>query len=199
MTQNVLSDSQTTEVAQTTAMTAVQLNSKSQLVKGYSIQHVIAVTTPSAGAFTAVAATDVCTKTAHGMKTGLKVQVSNSGGALPAGLSGATDYFVIVIDANTFKLASSLVNANAGTAIDLTTAGTGTQTITPTALAGCTVKYQGSVDGTNWTDLATATNITATGNLLSEKLDPMYDYVRAYFTMTAGQISIAQTTLVKGK
>ena len=82
--------------------------------------------------------------------------------------------------------------------IDITTTGTGTQTVTPTALAGCNVKYQGSNDGTNWTDLAAATNITAAGNILNEKLDPMFDYVRAYFTMTAGQISIAQNTLVKG-
>lgn len=198
MFQTILSDSQTTEIAQTTGMTSVQLVANGRkYAKGYSIQQVVTVTTPSAGAFTAVAATDICTKTAHGMKTGLKVQVSTSS-ALPGGLSAATDYFVIVLTADTFKLATSLNNANAGTAIDLTTAGTGTQTITPTALAGCNVKYQGSNDGTNWTDLASATNITTTGNLLSEKLDPMFDYVRAYFTMTAGQISISQITLVKG-
>ena len=192
MRRNLKLDSQTSEIAQTGALTSVALAGS----KGYSVQQVITVTTPSAGTFTA-AVTDICTKVAHGFKTGLKVQVSNSGGGLPAGLAGATDYFVIVLDADTFKLAASLVNANAGTAVDITTTGTGTQTVTPTALAGCNVKFQGSVDGTNWTDLAAATNITATVNLLTEKLDPMFDYVRSYFTMTAGQISIGQSTLVK--
>lgn len=192
----IQTDSQTSEIAQTGALTAVQLNTNAGRVKGYSVQQVITVTTPSAGAFTA-AASNICTKATHGMKTGLKVQVSTTT-TLPGGLSAATDYYVIYLSASTFSLASSLVNANAGTAIDITDAGTGTHTITPTAIAGCNVKLQGSVDGTNYTDLASATNITATVNLLTEKVDPMFDYVRAYFTMTAGQISIAQTTTVKG-
>lgn len=192
----IKSATETSEIAQTGALTAVQLNANAGRVKGYSVQQVITVTTPSAGAFTA-ADTDICTKSAHGMKTGLKVQVSTTT-TLPAGLSAATDYYVIYLSASTFSLAASLSDANAGTAIDITDAGTGTHTITPTAIAGCNVKFQGSNDGTNYTDLASATNITATVNLLTEKVDPMFDYVRAYFTMTAGQISIAQTTLVKG-
>lgn len=192
----IKSATETSEIAQTGALTAVQLSTNAGRVKGYSVQQVITVTTPSAGAFTA-AASNICTKSAHGMKTGLKVQVSTTT-TLPAGLSAATDYYVIYLSASTFSLAASLSDANAGTAIDITDAGTGTHTITPTAIAGCNVKFQGSNDGTNYTDLASATNITATVNLLTEKVDPMFDYVRAYFTMTAGQISIAQTTLVKG-
>lgn len=78
--------------------------------------------------FTAVAATDICTATGHGFFTGDGVQVTTSS-ALPAGLSAGVTYFVIVLDANTFKLATTRANAIAGTAIDLTTAGTGTQTI----------------------------------------------------------------------
>lgn len=193
-----LVDTQTTEIAQSTSMTAIELSSNNKrYTKGYSTQQVIAVTTPSAGAFTA-AASDICTKSSHGMKTGLKVQVSSTT-TLPAGLSAATDYFIIYLSVDTFSLASSLNNANAGTAIDITDAGTGTHTITPTALAGCNVKFQGSNDNSNWIDLASATNITATVNLLTEKVDPMFDYVRAYFTMTAGQISITQITTLKGE
>jgi len=90
----------------------------------------------SAGTFTAVATTDLCTLTSHGFKTGIKVQVSNSGGALPTGLAAATDYYIIKIAANTFKLASGLVDANAGTPINLTSDGTGTNTVTPQAVAG---------------------------------------------------------------
>lgn len=190
-------DSQSTEVAQNVAMTAVSLSTDNKAyTKGYSVHHNITVTTPSAGAFTA-AASDICTKSAHGMKVGLKVRVSTDD-TLPAGLSAGTDYFVIYLSANTFKLATSLNNANAGTAIDITDAGAGTHTITPTALAGCNVKFQGSNDNVNFIDLASATNITGSVNLLTEKLDPMFDYVRAYFTLTAGQISVEQITSVKG-
>lgn len=62
---------------------------------------------------------------------GRAVTVSNSGGALPAGLSAATTYYLISVTPNTvFKLASSYANAVAGTAVDITDAGTGTHTIT---------------------------------------------------------------------
>jgi len=77
------------------------------------------------------AATDVIAETAHGMETGDgPVRVSNSGGALPAGLAAATDYWVIAASANTFKLASSRANALAGTAVNITAAaGGGTHTL----------------------------------------------------------------------
>jgi hypothetical protein len=46
-------------------------------------------------------------------------------GALPGGVSGATTYWVIAVDANTFQIASTRANAIAGTAIDVTTNGGG--------------------------------------------------------------------------
>lgn len=80
--------------------------------------------------YTANAGTDELTSTAHGLQTGDgPVQVANSGGAPPGGLATSTDYFVIRVDANTLKLATSRANAFANTAIDVTSAGTGTQTI----------------------------------------------------------------------
>jgi hypothetical protein len=75
-------------------------------------------------------ATDTITfGSAHGLTVHERVQVSNSGGGLPAGLSANTDYYVIVASSTTIKLATSVANADAGTAIDLTTDGTGTQTV----------------------------------------------------------------------
>lgn len=68
--------------------------------------------------------------TSHGLADLEKVQVSNSGGALPTGLSASTDYWVIYVDADNFKLASSRANAVADTAVDITAAsGGGTHTI----------------------------------------------------------------------
>lgn len=86
--------------------------------------------------FTAVGSTDIMTVTSHGFRTGIKVRVSNSGGALPTGLAASTDYYVIVINANTFYLATTLLNAQTGNHINITSNGTGTNTITPQAVAG---------------------------------------------------------------
>jgi hypothetical protein len=56
------------------------------------------------------------------------VQVSTTT-TLPAGLSAATNYFVIRLSDTTYKLATTYANAIAGTAIDITTTGTGTHTM----------------------------------------------------------------------
>lgn len=89
--------------------------------------------------FTA-ATSDECTVTlGHKLNLGDAVQVSNSGGALPTGLVATTTYFAIVSDAlgNTkFKLAATRALALAGTALDITGAGTGTQTVTTVATVG---------------------------------------------------------------
>lgn len=51
-------------------------------------------------------------------------------GTLPAPLALATDYWTIRLTSTTSRLATSYANAVAGTFLDLTTAGTGTQTLT---------------------------------------------------------------------
>jgi hypothetical protein len=80
-------------------------------------------------AVTADASTDTLTKVAHGMATGEFVRVSSSG-TLPGGLAAGTTYNVIRTGADTFKLATTQPNAFAGTAIDITSAGSGTHTAT---------------------------------------------------------------------
>lgn len=82
--------------------------------------------------FTADASTDVCTWTTRvnnpgNIFTGTRTRLTTTT-TLPAGLSLATDYYVIRIDDSTFKLATSYANAIAGTAINITDAGTGTHT-----------------------------------------------------------------------
>lgn len=78
--------------------------------------------------FTADASTDVCTHTNINLMNLSTVQVSTTT-TLPAGLSAATNYFVIKVSDTTCKLATSYANAVAGTAINITDAGTGTHTI----------------------------------------------------------------------
>ena len=84
--------------------------------------------------FSADASTDICTYTStanipSNILVGTRVRLTTTG-VLPAGLAAATDYYVIKVTDSTFKLATSFANAIAGTAINITDAGTGTQTIT---------------------------------------------------------------------
>jgi len=78
--------------------------------------------------FTA-ATSDIATATGHSYVTGDGPFHLTTSDTLPAGLALATDYFIIGIDANTFKFATSFVNAQSGTAVDVTDTGTGTHTI----------------------------------------------------------------------
>lgn len=84
--------------------------------------------------FTADAGTDICTYTStanfpSNILVGTRVRLTTTT-TLPAGLATATDYYVIKVSDSTFKLATSYANAIAGTAINITDAGTGTHTIT---------------------------------------------------------------------
>jgi len=82
------------------------------------------------------ATTDVITVASNVDKwiTGKKVRATTTT-TLPGGLAINTDYFVMRLTATTIQLASSLANAIAGTAINITSAGTGTHTITHTLVA----------------------------------------------------------------
>lgn len=142
-------------------------------------------------------ATDTWDAPAHGLSTGLKVQLTTSD-TLPDPLLVLTDYFVIVVDAGEFMLAASLVDAIAGTPITLVDAGVGDQTVTPTALAGGTIKLQQSNDAATWVDLGSATNVTVDANVLLEKDRPTTRYVSALITLTAGHISAGLQVLAKG-
>lgn len=83
-----------------------------------------AMATPTPKVFTATNATNLFTSNGHGLLAGQKGRVTNAGGALPAGLSLNTDYYVIAPAANTFQLSLTL----GGAVVDITTDGTGTHT-----------------------------------------------------------------------
>lgn len=82
--------------------------------------------------FTA-AVTDIITSNAHGLSHGDKVRLTTTT-TLPAGLSLLTDYYVVVVTTNTFKLTAEKpggIAANETYAIvDITDTGTGTHTWT---------------------------------------------------------------------
>lgn len=166
----------------------------------FSMQVSNTVDTPANKTFAAAAvtvATDQITIAAHGYTTGLKVQISNPG-TLPTGIVAVTDYFVIVIDANTIQLASSLANALAGTAIDITGQGAGTNTVNVTAIGGGTAQLQISNDGLLWSNDGASQAIAASGLLFFTDSVPYGVYIRMVLTVTSGRISSSMNSVVKG-
>jgi hypothetical protein len=133
-------------------------------------------------------ASDLITKAAHGLYTGLKVQLTTAG-VLPDGLELTTDYWVIRVSASTFKLAASLADADAGTAVDITAAaGGGTHTVTATAGAlSHSLQLQKSCDGSNWVSEGAAVAISATGSQMLEGSSKGYHFARVTNTVTTGQ------------
>lgn len=108
--------------------------------------------------FTADHTTSHLTTAGHGYLTGDgPVELTNSGGALPAGLLLATDYWMVRVDANTFGLATSLANALASPPVlaSFSDNGTGTQTVSQDTTLRPDSPYTvtGSAPG-NWFSLA---------------------------------------------
>jgi hypothetical protein len=79
--------------------------------------------------FTASSSSGLLLTYTNDFNTFTKVRFTNSGGALPVGLSINTDYWLIRVSATTARVATSRANAIAGTAIAYTDAGTGTHTL----------------------------------------------------------------------
>lgn len=79
-----------------------------------------------------IAAPGVVTQANHGLITGQLVRLTTAG-ALPTGLAVSTDYYVIRNDQDSFWLATSLVNALAGTKITTSGSQNGVHTLSPQA------------------------------------------------------------------
>lgn len=129
---------------------------------------------------------------ANVFKFGRVVQFTTST-TLPTGISALTDYYVVPITNATYKVATTLANAIAGTYVAYTNTGTGDQTATPVALAGATIVLQGSNDNgvTWWTVPNTSTTISASGSTTIEVDYIRYASYRAYLSMTSGQLSFS--------
>lgn len=77
-----------------------------------------AAITASLGTVTITSANPgVVSLSAHGLSTGSCIELTTTG-TLPTNLAVNTNYYVIYVDANSFRLATSAANAIAGTAID---------------------------------------------------------------------------------
>jgi sulfur relay (sulfurtransferase) DsrF/TusC family protein len=176
---------------------------------GWDATAVITDSTPSPAAFLYAGTGNVFTSTLVAM-LGLKVEVSESGGTLPTGLSASTPYYYFAVPGG-FSLATSQANAIAGTAIVITGAGSGTFTITPQALAGTLVAQKSdqarslvlnegaSVEAFTITTPTTAAtqNITAT-TLNYYDIQAMYCGLQFLATVTSGQATVTIYLNTKG-
>lgn len=75
-----------------------------------------------------IAAPGVVTHTAHGLWDGATVLFSTTG-ALPTGITAGVNYFITKVDANSYKLSTSLANQIAGTFITTTGSQSGVHTV----------------------------------------------------------------------
>tara|TARA_R110000824_G_scaffold82503_3_gene206809 strand:+ start:10784 stop:13894 length:3111 start_codon:yes stop_codon:yes gene_type:complete len=94
-------------------------------------------------------------------QTGDAVELSTTGG-LPTGVSTSTTYYIIRESSTRHKLATSAVNATAGTAIDLTSVGTGAHTIVKIG-----VRFFNRSDSKKQFELGDRVQLTTTGSLPS--------------------------------
>ena len=101
-------------------------------------------------------AASTITSTNHRLLTGTKLTYLQVGATAIGGLSNATAYFAIVVNANTFKLASSLADAQAGTAITLTGTGSSTQTFTGDTATATAAISGGAVSAITVTNVGSA-------------------------------------------
>jgi len=94
----------------------------------------------------------------HGFYTGDEVTLTVGATALPAPLQEGIIYYIIRIDANNLKLASTLALAHAGTPIDITTTGGSSNNIIPERLVQATCAVSGTLPATaaseNWQEEA---------------------------------------------
>ena len=121
--------------------------------------------------------TNVFTVTGHNMRTGTKLTYTSNGtNIVHSGgtLADSTAVFVIRVDENTFKIASSLSNANAGTALDITNDGNDSNSFVGDTAAATATISGGKVTGFTITnvgsDYQSAPSVTiaapsGTGNL----------------------------------
>jgi hypothetical protein len=139
----------------------------------------------------------------HGFLTGLLVQLATDD-TLPDPLAASTNYYIIKVDDDTIKFASSQANALAGTAIDLIDAGVGTQTIDVTATVAGSLKVQKTNDASDepnkvWFDITSSSqNITGATVLNWTGVEAGYKAIRLVATVTSGTVGVLARVNAKG-
>lgn len=159
-----------------------------------ALQAVYSVSTPALKTFPAVNVDIVLDKinvVGHGFKTGLKGQFTTDG-TLPGGITALTDYFIIRIDDDMFRIATSLANAQSGTYELINSTGSGNHTFNPTAYSGASIGLSSSNDGANFVELPTCqVAIASGGTSVFNVVEPAYRFLRFKFVPISGAVDLA--------
>jgi len=108
----------------------------------------------------------------HRFIQGQRVTYSNGGGGNIGGLTSGTAYYIIHDTNNEFKLATSLVNANNSTAINLSAVGSGTSHTVTAAFDGVNKKFKITYSGGKSSRFTSATQLSvAINNILQRPND----------------------------
>jgi hypothetical protein len=126
---------------------------------------------------------EVITIGAHWYQTGDAVVYTNGGGTSVGNLINNTTYYVIKVSSTTIKLALSLIDANAGTAINLSSQGTGS------AHRVYNANYQA----------AAVTELSPTGVVKRIRITDPGDYYKDVPTVTIGTAWTASTVVTLGQ
>ena len=95
----------------------------------------------------------------HRLVQGQRVTYTDGTGSAIGGLTDGTVYFVVINDANSFKLASSASNAAAGTGINLTSVGSGTDHTITVAFDGVNTKFKATFNNGTEADVTRVAQI----------------------------------------
>lgn len=168
--------------------------SASRAVKALGIAALTDNSTGTAGMVFTAAVSDVITA-AEGpdFQTGDgPFRVVNVGGALPTGLTAGTDYWVRRISSTTFYFATSIANARAGTVVNITGAGSGTQYLL--ALKPVAVPAEADVSG--GTTGCTAASVNTSMDTVADAQATLAGRVNAVLAVSAqaGSVSDGQGT-----
>lgn len=184
---------------------------------GYSASPTIGINAPPQIAFVGDAtvvsiADDTITLNIHPFETGDAVLFDSStldaAAVAPTGLTDQTTYYIIRVDSNTVKLATNLTNANNGTAIDITAAGSSSMFLQGTqAVAGAVTVVAGEItaiavttkgSGYSSAPIITITDTTGTGALGTgihgKSVDSISVIGAGSYTGSAPNVTITQGT-----
>lgn len=127
----------------------------------------------------------------HGLSVGQPIAFS-AGATLPGGLAVDTAYYAIVPNGSQIGFATSRANAFAGTAVDITTVGTGTQTLIPnsfgTILLGQYIPINALVINAYYDVITTFTSVSADAATIALQIEAAGDLVAAIAISAAGNV-----------
>ena len=124
----------------------------------------------------------------HRFIQGQRVTYSNGGGGNIGGLTNGTAYFVTFDTANTFKLATSLANANNNTNINLSSVGTGSAHTLTAAFDGVNTIFKITHDGGSSANIVNSAQLQIAINNVIQKANLDSSYTEGFLVVDSRKI-----------